>query len=127
MAAISITCKSTNEVEYHLVNTLDNQSAKNEWKDIATPHTLNIEFTDKDYILVNGNKSPIVEKLGVLYITTRNKTYPGINKDEGTIVTLTLAINLAIPAVTKTTSKTKYYMSSEIQSSATSYECKFNT
>jgi hypothetical protein len=126
-SGVKIACTSETEMNYHQVNTLNNQSVKNNWKENNVPSSLNIELTENGHILVNGNKAPIIKKsAGVLYLTTSNKEFPGTEKNQGTIVMVSLAINMAIPAVTKTTLMAKYFLSSDIQATATSYKCKFN-
>ena len=127
ISGFKIACTSETEMHYHQANTLDNQLVKDEWTKNITPSPLNIELVNDDYILVNNNKTPIVNKMrGVLLVTMSSKEFPATDKDKGTIVTVSLAINLAIPAVTKTYSMTKYFLSSDVQASATSYKCKFD-
>jgi len=127
IAGVKIRCTSITEMDYHQVKTLDNQSAKDEWKERKIPHTLNIELINDQYLMVNDNKAPIVMKsAGVLYLTTSIKELPGTNKKQGTVVMVSLAVNMAIPSVTKTSLMTKYFLSSEIQATATNYECRFN-
>lgn len=126
-AGYKISCVAETEMEYNQVNTLDNQLVKDEWKKSNTPSTLNIEKINDDYILINGTKEKITEKIdGVLLMTTSSKKFPGSNKDQGTIVMVSLAINMVIPAVTKTTLMAKYFLSSDIQATATNYKCKSN-
>ncbi len=127
ISGFKITCTSETEMHYHQSNTLDNQLVKNEWIKNTAPSPLNIELVNDDYLLVNNNKTPIVNKMGgVLLVTMSSKEFPATEKDQGTIVTVSLAINFAIPAVTKTSSMTKYFLSSDVQASATSYKCKFD-
>lgn len=127
IAGVKITCLSDVEMDYQQVKTLDNQTAKDEWKKIKTQHSLNIELRNDNYILINGKKEPIIKKsAGVLYLTSSSKVIPGTNKNQGIIVIRSLVINMAIPTVTKTSLMAKYFLSSEIQAIATNYKCKWD-
>ena len=128
ISGIKISCESEVEMEYHKVNTLDNQTAKKAWNKTTTPSYLNIELIDDDWILVNKKKQPITNKMaGGLIFTSTSKQLPGTKDNQGTIVMASLAINVMIPEVTKTSLMAKYFLSSDIQASATNYKCKYIT